>query len=108
MSKVIVGENLEEELGNIVKMLEKELQNIYDRVYDLLEHWGVGETTCCGKSLYSIMEMVAANIRHILEDQQKEALKEGIVSSEQVKIAVKLAVENWFNDKLKVSLEKIK
>ena len=54
------------------------------------------------------METVAANLRHILEEQQKEALKEGIASPEQVEIAVKLAIENWFNDKLKISLEMIK
>ena len=107
MSKVIVGEGLEKELRELTKIAE-ELRNVYDRVYDLLEHWGVGENTCCSKSLYSIMETVAANLRHILEEQQKEALKEGIASPEQVEIAVKLAIENWFNDKLKISLEMIK
>ena len=32
----------------------------------------------------------------------------GIVTPDRVKIAVRLAVENWFNDKLKISLEMIK
>ena len=38
MSKVIVGEGLEKELRELTKIAE-ELRNVYDRVYDLLEHW---------------------------------------------------------------------
>lgn len=108
MSKVIVGERLEKELGELTKIAE-ELRDVHDYVYDFLEHWEVGgNLEGDSVSLNSIMEMVADDLKGINDELQKKALKKGIVTPDRVKIAVRLAVENWFNDKLKISLEMIK
>ena len=108
MSKIIVGERLEKELGNLVKIVEEELQSMHDRVYDFLEDWEMGDNLA-GDSvpLETIMEMVVEDLKYIIHDLIKTEMQNGI-TPEQVKVAVRLAVENWFKDKLKISLEMIK
>lgn len=108
MSKIIVRERLEKELGKLGKTIEEELQNIHDWVYDFLEYWDVGDGLACDLvPLDSIMELVASDLKYIIHDLKIKEMQNGI-TPEQVKVAVRLAVENWFNDKLKISLEAIK
>jgi hypothetical protein len=96
------------------KMLDKESQQIYEYIYGFLEDWELGDNLACDPvRLETMMDLVANDLKGVINELKKEALKNEITTSEHVELAkielvTQIAIKEWFEEKANMCLEAIK